>query len=53
MVEDSSPAVLLTQGTWQGLFSEVGEKLAVVELDEAVLSGANSRRAILMLRRLV
>ena len=38
MLEDSAPAALLTQGRWQGLFSEVGEKLAVVELDEAVLS---------------
>ena len=38
MLEDSAPVVLLTQRQWQGLFSEVGEKLAVVELDEAVPS---------------
>ena len=33
MLEDSAPVVLLTEKQWQGVFSGVGEKLAVVELD--------------------
>ena len=35
MLEDSEPAVLLTQERWQGLFSGVGEKLPALNLDEA------------------
>jgi amino acid adenylation domain-containing protein len=38
ILEDSAPLVLLTQGRWQGVFSGVGEKLAVVEVDEAAPS---------------
>jgi amino acid adenylation domain-containing protein len=33
MLEDSTPLVLLTERRWQEVFSGVGEKLAVVELD--------------------
>ena len=39
MLADSAPVVLLTQRRWQGLFSGVSEKLAIVELDEAVSWG--------------
>ena len=32
MLEDSAPAVLLTQGDLEGLFSRVSEKLPVIDL---------------------
>jgi amino acid adenylation domain-containing protein len=35
MVADSEPVALLTEGRWQGVFSGVGEKVAVVEVDGA------------------
>ncbi|MGH9968411.1 MAG: amino acid adenylation domain-containing protein, partial [Pyrinomonadaceae bacterium] len=38
MLEDSAPVVLLTERRWQEVFSGVGEKLAVVELDGAAQS---------------
>ena len=34
MVEDSAPVAVLTQSQWQGTFSGLSEKLAVVNLDE-------------------
>jgi amino acid adenylation domain-containing protein len=34
MLDDSAPLVLLTQSQWQGIFSGLSEKVAVVDMDQ-------------------
>ena len=46
MLEDSAPAVLLTQEHLEELFSGVRDRMPMVDLAEAQIGGAISRRAI-------
>ena len=48
MLEDSTPAVLLTQGRLRGIFEELSLSLPMLDLDSPLRDGESSRRATLV-----